>query len=190
MNFVDNQTTIQNLFLLPDKRVSKTGSLKKQYFKGVYIISRDLDDDTFKIGVSYGLGGLYQRLTNYKLCYPYANEYFLQYAIISATGDDAKLLEKSIFTSKILKNVERNESAEGKKSSEYKIVAKKTTLQTAIAKKLTDNPDLWVYLIVFNSTGWRLVPNTGKEITSNDFFKPSTSRATKKSLYGAGRLKK
>ena len=54
MNFIDNQLQIDELLLLPDK----VGG-KKNFFKGVYIFSRDYDDTSYKIGMAWGRGGLY-----------------------------------------------------------------------------------------------------------------------------------
>ena len=114
MNFKDKEKDIEQLFLLPDLRESggKTKKKVKQYHKGIYVISRDLNDDTHKIGVAWGAGGLFQRVKSYKICYPYRGEFFIQYAIITATGDDAKVLENEIFKSKTLKYVEANPTAQ------------------------------------------------------------------------------
>ena len=88
MNFENHEKKIQRLCLLPDRRASKGKTVKKvaQYHKGVYLISRDVDDVCYKIGVAYGAGGLFQRLKQYKHCFPYPTEYYLQYLFLSATG--------------------------------------------------------------------------------------------------------
>ena len=114
MNFEVHEKKIQRLCLLPDRRASK-GKTKTvaQYHKGVYLISRDVDDVCYKIGVAYGAGGLFQRLKQYKHCFPYPTEYYLQYLFLSATGEDAKELEKIILKIKTFAKIEENPSAEG-----------------------------------------------------------------------------
>ena len=116
MNFETHEKKIQRLCLLPDRRASKgkTAKTVAQYHKGVYLISRDVDDVCYKIGVAYGAGGLFQRLKQYKHCFPYPTEYYLQYLFLSATGEDAKELEKIILKIKAFAKIEENPSAEGR----------------------------------------------------------------------------
>jgi hypothetical protein len=179
MNFTDNQFAIEKLLMLPDKVAGKKN--KSAYFKGVYIFSRDYDDTSYKIGMAWGVGGLYQRLKNYKICYPYKNEFFLQYLLISATADDAKTLETKVLASKKLESVAENPTVEGRRSREWKMVSKREILNNVLKSSLSANLNLWTHCIVFGKTGWIIHTNNGQALP--DLVRPSSSRATQHSLF-------
>ena len=181
MNFTDNQFAIEKLLMLPDKVAGKKN--KSAYFKGVYIFSRDYDDNSYKIGMAWGIGGLFQRLKSYKICYPYKNEFFLQYLLISATADDAKTLETKVLASKKLESVDENPTVEGRRSREWKMVSKREVLNNVLKSSLNANPNLWTHCIVFGKTGWIIHINNGKALP--DLVRPSSSRATQHSLFEA-----
>ena len=181
MNFTDNQFAIEKLLMLPDKVAGKKN--KSAYFKGVYIFSRDYDDTSYKIGMAWGIGGLFQRLKNYKICYPYKNEFFLQYLLISATADDAKTLETKVLASKKLESVDENPTVEGRRSREWKMVSKREVLNNVLKSSLTANQNLWTHCIVFGKTGWIIHTNHGQALP--DLVRPSSSRATQHSLFEA-----
>ena len=181
MNFTDNQFAIEKLLMLPDKVAGKKN--KSAYFKGVYIFSRDYDDNSYKIGMAWGIGGLFQRLKSYKICYPYKNEFFLQYLLISATADDAKTLETKVLASKKLESVDENPTVEGRRSREWKMVSKREVLNNVLKSSLNANPNLWTHCIVFGKTGWIIHINSGKALP--DLVRPSSSRATQHSLFEA-----
>ena len=181
MNFTDNQFAIEKLLMLPDKVAGKKN--KSAYFKGVYIFSRDYDDNSYKIGMAWGIGGLFQRLKSYKICYPYKNEFFLQYLLISATADDAKTLETKVLASKKLESVDENPTVEGRRSREWKMVSKREVLNNVLKSSLNANPNLWTPCIVFGKTGWIIHINNGKALP--DLVRPSSSRATQHSLFEA-----
>ena len=106
MNFGSNEKLLKKLLILPNKRDSKGKNKEKKkvdtYHKGVYLISRDIDDVCYKMGVAWGAGGLFNRLMSYKICHPYPTENFVQYLFITATSDDAKKLEKLLLDIKAL----------------------------------------------------------------------------------------
>ena len=181
MNFTDNQFAIEKLLMLPDKVAGKKN--KSAYFKGVYIFSRDYDDNSYKIGMAWGVGGLFQRLKNYKICYPYKNEFFLQYLLISATADDAKTLETKVLASKKLESVDENPTVEGRRSREWKMVSKREVLNNVLKTSLTANQNFWTHCIVFGKTGWIIHTNHGQALP--DLVRPSTSRATQHRLFEA-----
>ena len=110
MNFELHEDDIKKLLLLPDRRMRKGKTVKTvpQYHKGVYLISRDIDDLCYKMGMAHGSGGLFPRLKQYKPCFPYKTEYYVQYLFLSATGDDAEKLEKCILGIKAFTQPEKN----------------------------------------------------------------------------------
>ena len=183
MNYVDLESDIKKLLLYDDKRVSlgKTKKEVDQHFKGVYVISRLEDDLTFKIGVSYGSGGLKPRLSSYKLCYPYANEYFVHYIIVTGSDTDARKLEKLILADKRLENTVKNPTAQGKKSLEYKMVSDKDVLKHALIDSVNKHSDLWQIIVVFGSQGWTLVKNLTTAVALPSLAKPTGKK--KPSLY-------
>ena len=166
MNFEDHEKKIQRLCLLPDRRASKgkTAKTVAQYHKGVYLISRDVDDVCYKIGVAYGAGGLFQRLKQYKHCFPYPTEYYLQYLFLSATGEDAKELEKIILKIKAFAKIEENPSAEGRACTEHRLFPNKDVLTRGLIKVLDANPNLWTHAVLFGEKGWELITNNGDSV--------------------------
>jgi hypothetical protein len=164
--------------MFPDK-VGKS----KSYFKGVYIFSRDLDDTSYKIGMAWGIGGLFQRLKSYKICYPYKNEFFLQYLLISATADDAKDLEKKVLDSKRLTSIAENPTVEGRRSQEWKMVSKRAILNDVLKSTLKVHPNLWTHCIVFGKAGWIIHTNTDGSAPA--LVRPSSTRTTQNSLFEA-----
>ena len=183
MNFKNYESDIEHLFLLPDKRESggKTKRKVKQFHKGVYVISRDLDDNTHKIGVAYGAGGLFNRVKSYKICMPYKDEFFLQYAFVSATGDDAKQVEKEILESKTIKYVDANPSAQGKRSLEYRVSSSRDILNGVIFRVLDSFPNLWTHAVVFGQQGWKIHVNKGAAVRG--FHRPTNASKLQPRLY-------
>ena len=135
---------------------------KGKFYKGVYVISRDehenkKDELQYKIGMAHGGGGLYRRIQSYEMCYPYPDEYFMHFFILTHTEQDAKDLEKVILDYKSMKHVKRPKDLS--KETEYRIVAKKETLHNALLKALKDNSKMWTYIVVLGEKGWKLIKN-------------------------------
>ena len=61
MNFGSNEKLLKKLLILPNKRDSKGKNKEKKkvdtYHKGVYLISRDIDDVCYKMGVAWEPAG-------------------------------------------------------------------------------------------------------------------------------------
>ena len=161
MNFEVHEDDIKKLLLLPDRRMSKGKTVKTvpQYHKGVYLISRDIDDLCYKMGMAHGSGGLFPRLKQYKPCFPYKTEYYVQYLFLSATGDDAEKLEKCILGIKAFTQPEKNPSAQGKACSEYRMFPHKEALMRGLIKVLDANPNLWTHAVLLGENGWALITN-------------------------------
>ena len=167
MNFKDHEKKIQSFL--------KTGSRKSQgkteknvatYQRGVYVISRFLNDDYVKIGNAHGSGGLFQRLKSYKICYPFKDEYFLQYLFICPSSKDAEKLEKHILSRKDkLHDIGvadvKNEcvKAEGRYSKEYRCSATKNVMNETIMEELNKHKDLWSNVVIFGKEGWKIKTN-------------------------------
>jgi hypothetical protein len=169
---------------LPDKRTSKSGKLVAQHFKGVYVISRKKDELTFKLGMAHGAGGLKPRLQGYKLCYPYADEYYIHYILITPTSNDARALEKIVLADSTLKNTVQKSEAQGKKSVEYKMVSDKSTLKKALTRALDGNVSKWTHAIVFGDNGWNIVRNFDGSAVMK-LTKPKYTTKKKPGLYDA-----
>ena len=148
MNFKDHESDLKELLQIP------VPGRKKYYHKGCYIIQRDEGDLSYKIGVSWGKSGLLVRLRSYKICFPYINEFFVTYLILSSTEQDAKSLEKKILAQRTLKQVEKNPTAQGRRSNEYRFVSSGGVLKSTIKRILDGNPNLWTHIVVFGVNGW------------------------------------
>jgi hypothetical protein len=177
MNFKDYEKDLQRFLRINTATKSKT----KEYHRGIYLISRNVNDNTHKIGMAWGKGGLFNRLRSYKICMPYKDEFYVQLLIICPTIDDAKLLEKRVLKRKELGLVEANETAQGRRSLEYKVTESRAQLNTAVRRTLDRNPNLWTHVIVFNNAGWKVIPNTGHAVKGME--RPSLRRTKQPGLY-------
>ena len=180
MNFKKQEKKIKKLLVLSEKRQSETHptQYRYQYQKGVYVISKDLDDTHHKIGMAHGSGGLFNRLKSYKICWPYPKEYYLQYLFI-CNSTNARLLEKKILarTDK-LKHIEKAEDVgeekdEGRHSLEWRFTSKRDILNATLIDELNANPKLWDYAVIFGDKGWKIRVSPEK-ITN--FQRPASSR--------------
>lgn len=173
MNFKDKQVDLQLLL----ESGSRTNSKEKKvptYNKGVYIFSRKLNDDVHKIGVAFGSGGIYERLKSYKICYPFKDEFYIQYIITCETVAKAKRLEKTILKNHRLKNVATNIVAQGKTSQEHKFTSKNAVLKDVLVNTLNEHKGIWEYVAVFGEKGWKIIQNrVDKNVTG--LAKPSSS---------------
>ena len=164
MNFKDHEKKIQS-FLKTGSRKS-TGKTEKNvatYQRGVYVISRFLNDDYVKIGMAHGDGGLFQRLKSYKICYPFKDEYFLQYLFIWPSSKNAEKLEKHILSRKDkLHDIGvadvKNEcvKAEGRYRKEYRCSATKNVMNETIMEELNKHKELWSNVVIFGKEVGRL----------------------------------
>ena len=150
----NGNTRIKKLLQMPEKG---------KYYKGLYVISRDENENKnnelqYKIGMAHGSGGLYKRVQSYEMCYPYKDEFFVHFFIITHTEQDAKDLEKVILDYKSMIHVKRPKDEA--KETEYRIVSKKETLHNALLKALKDNSMMWSYIVVLGEKGWKLIKNT------------------------------
>ena len=83
MNFIENQKNIRKLLLRPERRATRSTDPKKAgktvptFYRGIYVISRLENDNIHKIGMAHREGGLFERLKDYKLCFPFKNEFWV-----------------------------------------------------------------------------------------------------------------
>ena len=139
-----------------------------------------------KIGMAFGQGGLYQRLKDYKLCYAFEDEFWVQFLIIGTTSDDSKTLEKKILARKELKKIEPTITLEGKKSLEYRLTSSRTSLNEAIGDVLKKNLNLWTHIVVFGPSGWRLIRSDDYPLELK-MAKPSKNYTLKPKLFDSGK---
>ena len=181
MNFREREKTIKNLLLTGKRKSNSTDPKKKNNMKdtherGVYVLSRKTDDTTYKIGMAFGQGGVFNRLMSYKLCFPNKDEFYLHYVIVCGKANDAKKLEKQLLKRKLLKPTDKNEDYEGRWSYEYRISKKKSTLKNVLVRTLDENRGLWTALYTFNKKGWKTTLPNQRLVSGVE--RPSTSRAS------------
>jgi hypothetical protein len=187
MNFKSNIADIKNKLLkLENRRTDTKGKEHPSYHKGVYVISQFEDRDSYKIGLARGRDGLYQRIKSYAIAYPYSDELFVHFMVISLSTEDAIKLERIILADKGLSKVEQNPS---KGSLEWRINSKYHNINHSIKEACLDvkNKDLWQYVIVFGKNGWRVITNdVTKKLTRSNFNldKPSDEFTDKSNVYG------
>ena len=83
MNFHSNEKELQKLLFIGKRNPTGKSKTKKRCSNpGCYVISQKEYDPFKKVGTSYGSGGLYYRIKNYKLCYNKKAEFFVNYLVI------------------------------------------------------------------------------------------------------------
>ena len=167
MNFVKHQRTLETLL--------KTQGQKS--YSGLYIFSRDKAEKVYKFGMS--VSSLYRRLKQHKQCYPFQDEFFLQFIVVirDTAGDAAgnekrvRLLERKLLeaTRKQSTVVEKGEAEgdgkqgqgpeQGQRPVEYRVFANRNNLNKILKEALLNNRSMWDYLIVFGENGWDILPN-------------------------------
>lgn len=165
-------------------------------YAGNYVYSRDEDDSTYKIGMSQS--GLFSRIKQAKSCYPYKDEFWLHYCIISLDGyfkkgekSSTRHIEDDLLkTSKSLSTVELQKSdikEQGQRPREYRLVSNKKQLYTLLKNTLNKHRDKWDWLVVFSKNGWDVIPNdrlVSKPITNITQLKQkSDTYTTRPSIY-------
>ena len=187
MNWFTGERQIKTLLNRKETGLHSDGKKKRLFYGGVYIISRDLNEDkngklSYKIGLARGDKGLYDRVKSYKICYAYRDELFVQYMFVCLEKDNSEKLEKMILADTRLGKAEANpnKKEEGKQSREYRFVSKKDTLNDVLLDILNKNKDLWDVVIRFGANGWTLVSKDEGNLKS--LSRPSDSYDTKISL--------
>lgn len=189
MNFNTHYKDIKKLLLRPEKRKSSSPNKpdQQQLYKGIYVISRDKETDKndqlrYKVGMAHGAGGIYRRMDGYKMGFPYPDEFWLHFCVITPKSQDAKKLEKKILSDKSMSPVPNPRNTT--QNLEYRIVVKKATLQNSLLRALKNNPKLWDYAVVFGEKGWKILKNSGADlINSGVLSKPATDFTKKPLLY-------
>jgi hypothetical protein len=161
MNYHSHVKWIHKLLLRPEKRKNTKGKFVDQFYKGVYVISRDVKDVNYKMGMAHGMGGIYERMKSYYNCFPYESEFFIHFCVLSLESKDTKKLEKALLN-KTIKNAVPN-PRNTKLNTEYRTLKKKADLHNSILRVLKDHPKLWSYVVVFGENGWRLLKNDGAD---------------------------
>ena len=191
MNFKDHEKDLRKLLLLPNRRATastdpkKANNTKPTFYKGIYVLSKNEDDSTHKIGMAHGNGGLFERLKTYKMCFPYKDEFWLQLLIITPISKDAITLEKQVLKSKHFRDIKANDTVQGRRSLEYRITANRQSWNTAILESLNKprSKNMWSHMIIMNRWGWKIHINDGS--TRRGLSKASQDRTTMKGLFGA-----
>ena len=165
MNFVKHQAQLKALLHTEGGKP----------YSGCYVYSRLEDDTTVKLGMSQA--GLFGRIAQAKSCYPYKNEMYLHFIIVSLDGQKkakgtkstTRYIENELLTqSKHMSTVDMEPSEtsgaysdkeEGNRPTEYRILGTSATLHKLLQVSLNKHRDKWDYLIVFSSTGWNIIPN-------------------------------
>ena len=106
MNVHTYQKNLEQLLLTGERESKgKTKSLRPTYYSGVYILSRSLENQNFKLGMSWGTGGIYKRIiSQYKICFAGKDEFFIRYLVIcprqkAGTKHFAYIMEKKLLQS-------------------------------------------------------------------------------------------
>lgn len=161
MDFKNNRKDIRDLV---NKVEVEPGGGRVHNLRGVYILQRDPSTRHYKIGMS--VDGLYNRLSSYAtMCFPFEDEYYLHYLIISPRRSDEteyrrvvkKLEDKFIDIEKTdFKSMLKSDKNQGRSTKEYKTISSTTVLKDTVFRVLNANKTLWTHLIVFGDDGWQI----------------------------------
>ena len=157
-----------------------------QPYKGVYVISRDKNDTSFKLGMAWGKKGLFGRLKNYKLCFPYDGEYYLHWLVLCGTIADTKVLEKSILNHQHIRNksVAWEHAPQARLSKEVKVLGSRDVLMNAFIDVLDKNRNHWIATVCFSDNNWKLC-TFERRIERGCFMKPSNTRNLRPTIESA-----
>lgn len=191
MNFNKHHKDIKKLLLRPEKRKSSNPNKphQEQFYKGIYVISRDKELDKnnrlqYKVGMAHGSGGIYKRMDGYKMGFPYPDEFWFHFCIITPKPEGAKKLENIILSYKNMEKVKNPRNDQQNLEYMYRVVIQKITMQDALLKALKDNPKLWDYAVTFGKEGWKILSNTGADlIGSGALSKPRDDYRKQPMLY-------
>lgn len=176
MNYHENQTKLRSLLHSNWRRKSNSKHLVSVYNAGVYLISQGKDSPFQKLGMASGLGGLYERLKNYKLCFANTNEYWMKYMIICPRKNIKVGNGKQSFARKmeLLLGGGINSKSSAHYSSEWQINVVSHKLRLSIETILDANRKYWSYVLKFTEKGWVVVKNN----QSINFNKTPTMNTT------------
>jgi hypothetical protein len=162
MNFHKNQNTLRQLFQSGWRKNTNKDSLTSVYNPGVYMISQKKDGIFKKIGMAHGLGGIYERLTSYKLCFAKNDEFWISFCVICPRNtveyngkqvSSAYALEQKIIRAMKMGNEDNTETY----SNEYMVNTQKIRIETILKKVLTNNSALWTHALKFSENNWAVL---------------------------------
>lgn len=160
MNFHSNEKQLQKLLFIGKRDATgKTKTKKRCSNAGCYVISQKDNDPFKKIGTSYGSGGLYERIKNYKLCYNKKTEFFVNYLVICPR---IKLIGSSISFAQIMEKLLINGiDAKAKESYSDEVILNIDShkLYQDICKILDINRAYWSHFVVFDGGRWKVTRN-------------------------------
>ena len=146
MNVHTYQKNLEQLLLTGERESKgKTKSLRPTYYSGVYILSRSLENQNFKLGMSWGTGGIYKRIiSQYKICFAGKDEFFIRYLVICPKQKAGKkhfayLMEQEMLKSiKTAVPIEEDVRKYEAYSNEYIFVPEITTLEKTMGQVLNN----------------------------------------------------
>ena len=157
MNIHHNQKSIQQLLM--EKWRDSTGKIvkpKKQFYPGVYIISRTKKYNIFKLGQAHGWGGLFNRIIGqYKICMPLKEkEFFLRYLCISHREKEGKLHYSEVMEREFLTTI--GNQVEDSYSKEYIFAPDIVELEKRLMIVLKSHKKYYDICIKFTINGFKI----------------------------------
>lgn len=182
MNFHKARLRLKKL-LIYDQRIRQGKQKGKKVitsWPGCYIFSQEepTKAKVFKIGMS---SHIYERLKNYKLCFPFNDEFNIPLLVLTKNGEDAFEIEQKII--KALKAKGDDLERKNLTSKEYKAVANLSTLKNKVKKVLNDNLEIWQWCLIFTKPqpgyelSFKAIENKGKKLGFSAMNNPSSRRA-------------
>ena len=152
MNIHSYQKQISEL-LIQDNGLTSKGKPKKVYFPGVYIISRNLGYNLFKLGESHG--GLYDRVIGqYKICMPLKSEFFLRYLVIAHRKKEGNLHYSQVLERALLAAIDSR--VVDSYSKEYIFTPDIAELEYRMGTILNTHSKYTLMALKFTPAGFRL----------------------------------
>ncbi len=158
MNIHKHQASIKKLLHEGDRQSKSTKASKKvdTYFSGCYIISQDLKTDVYKLGESYGSGGLYNRIIKqYKICMPLKSEqFYLHYIVVCPRKKEGKINYSHIMEQTLQKAI--NSDVYDSYSREYFFNIDNNNTENKIVECLKQMQKYFLIAIKFSQSGFYL----------------------------------
>ena len=151
-----------------ESKGKKTKAVRPTYYSGVYILSRSLENQNFKLGMSWGTGGIYKRIiSQYKICFAGKDEFFIRYLVICPKQKEGKKHFAYMMEQELLLSIKNKVPIEG---SDYGAYSKEYIFVPEI-KKLEETMS-----VVLNNEEYKPYYTHAIKFVKDGFYKYDTVR--------------
>ena len=168
MNVHTHQHDLEQLLRTGVRESKGKTKVRPTYYSGVYILSRSLENQNFKLGMSWGTGGIFKRIiSQYKICFAGKNEFFIRYLVICPRQKEGKKHFAYMMEQELLLSIKNKVPIEG---SDYGAYSKEYIFVPEI-KKLEETMS-----VVLNNEEYKPYYTHAIKFVKDGFYKYDTVR--------------